>query len=188
MRRFVYLLFTVLSCVAVSAAERVSQTVVITTKPRFEQQGQFVYLVITDTNHSFDISWGVPPRVQFIPVSLDTNRVYTFTVTQRPFHNITIPELRRVQLHGQIIYDIEVCEIHKRKMEHKEVQIAYGLIMPEPDEPSPDAERQLFPHHREYSLGGCVVEPDSPKTKRVYVCTDCKKAYNRWKTEHKKKK
>lgn len=93
----------------------------------------------------------------------------------RPFHRTTI-------------YNIEVCEIHRTKMEHEEVRIAYGLIRPGPDEPSGDTERRLFSHRRGYSLGGCVITPFSPKTMRVYVCTDCKKAYQKWMTDNKKTK
>ena len=93
----------------------------------------------------------------------------------RPFHSITA-------------YDIEVCEIHRTKMEHKEVRIAYGLILPGPDAPSTDMERRLFPHRSEYSLGGCVSTPLSSKAERVYVCPDCKKAYEKWMTDNKKTK
>ena len=188
MSTFAFLSLIVLGCVASPAAERAAQTVVITTKPRIEQRGQFSYLVIADTNHSFDISWGMPPDMQFIPVSLDTNRVYAFTVAQRPYRTITFPELRKVQSDGQTIYDIEVCEVHKSKMDYKEVRISYGLPTRRPDEPSGDTERRLFPHHREYSLGGCVISSDSPKTEKVYVCGDCKKAYEKWKSENKKTK
>jgi hypothetical protein len=164
-----------LGCVALTAA---AQTVVITTKPGIERRGQFSYLVIADTNHSFDISLGMPPDMPFIPVSLDTNRVYTFTVAQKPFHSITIPRLRKVQLSGQTIYDIEVCEVHKTKMEHKEVQIVYGLILPGRDGPSADTERRLFPRSREYSLGGCIVGEE--KTTEMYVCSACKEALAWW--------
>jgi hypothetical protein len=188
MRTLAFLSLIILGCVALPAGERSAQTVIITTKPRIEQRGQFSYLVIADTSHTFDIGWGMPPDMQFIPVSLDTNRVYTFTVVQKPFRSITIPELRKVQSGGQMIYDIEVCEIHKTKMEHKEVKIVYGLIIPGPDAPSGDTERRLFPHHREYSLGGCVIFQDSPKTEKVYVCSECKKAYEKWKSENKKTK
>src|SRR5262245_19679639 len=104
--RILALFFTiVVGWLALTAAELAAQTIVITTKPKFEQRDQFTYLALGDTNHSFSISWGMPPDRQFIPVSLDTNRVYTFTVAQRPFRS-TIPELRRVQLGGQNIYDV----------------------------------------------------------------------------------
>jgi hypothetical protein len=187
MRMFALLSSIVLGCLAVSAAERATQTVVVT-KPRIEQRGQFTYLVISDTNHSLDIVWGMLPDTQFIPVSLDTNRIYAFTVAQKPYRTITFPELRKVQSGGQTIYDIEVCEVHKVKMEYKEVKIHYGLPAFRPDEPSADAERHLFPHRLEYSLGGCVISPDSPKTEKIYVCGNCRRAYEIWKSENKKTK
>jgi hypothetical protein len=62
----------VLGFLALTTAESAGQTFVITSKPRFEQRGLLVDLVIADTNQSFDISWGIAlPRMQFIPVSLE---------------------------------------------------------------------------------------------------------------------
>jgi hypothetical protein len=153
---------------------------VITAKPRFKQRAGFVSLVVSDANQSFDIAWGaMVPKVQYLPLSLDTNVVYTFTVEQKPYREFVIPELHRVDFNGQTIYDIEVCEVHKVKMEHKEVTIHYGLPRPV-DKLSADIERQLFPHSREYSLGGCVISPQSPKTTETYVCGRCKEAFEWW--------
>lgn len=188
MRTLAVLLSILFGCHAGLAAERNAQTVVITAKPRFEQRGQFVTLIISDTNHSFDIGWGMLPDIQVFPVSLDTNRVYTFTVDQKPVRRISVPQLHKVESGGQAIYNIEICEVHKAKMEHKEVMIVYGLIRQGIDEPSGDIERRVFPHRREASLGGCIIMPDSPKTERVYVCSDCKKAYESWTSEYKKPK
>ncbi|MBI2440383.1 MAG: hypothetical protein HYV35_03325 [Lentisphaerae bacterium] len=187
MRILIQLLLTVaLSYVVAFAGEHVQQPVAITTRPRFDDRGQVTYLLLSDNSHSYELSWGMPPKIRFVPVTLDTNSIYTFTVTERSYKGIAIPELRRVQQEGQTIYDVEVCEIHKTKMEHKKVRILYGLILPGPDEPTGDAEQQLFPHRREHSLGGCVVSSDSPKTEMIYICTECKKAYARWKVENKK--
>jgi len=110
-------------------------------------------------------------------------------VAEKPYRSITtIPELRKVEWAGQTIFDIEVCEVHTSKMDYKEVKIAYGLFVPGPDEPSGDTARRLFPHRHEYSFGGCVVSADSPKTEMAYVCSDCKKAYEKWKSENSKTK
>ena len=188
MRTFAFCSFVALTALALTATESAAPAVVITAKPKIAQRGEFSYLVIADKNNSFDFSWGMPPDMQFYPVSLDTNRVYTFTVVKTPFHGVPIPELRKVQSGGQTIYDIEVCETHKTRMEHKKVEIVYGLVRPGPDEPSGLTERRLFPHHREFSLGGCVIGPGSPKTERVYVCIDCKRAYEKWKSENTKAK
>jgi hypothetical protein len=192
MRTFLPLFLTVvLGCLAVSAAERPQQVaiikqVTITARPTFEDQGQFTYLLLTNAQHSYRFLWGMPQKVQFVPVTLDTNRTYTFTFEERPYESITIPELHRVQQDGQIVYDIEVCEVHKTKMEHEEVPILYGLIRRSPDGPSSEEERNLFPHERECSFGGCTV--GSQKTDWVYVCKDCKKAYEKWKADYKKTK
>ena len=80
----------------------------------------------------------------------------------------------------------DVCEVHKATMEHKEVRIFYGWIMPKPDEPSSGTEHRLFPHYREYVLGDYVIAAVSPMTERVYICSDCKKAYEKWKLDNKK--
>lgn len=107
--------------------------------------------------------------------------VQTFTIEETEFRSVMVPKLLKVQKEGRTIYDIEVCEIHRTKMEHKDVRILYGLILARPTDTSPETERKLFPHQREYSLGGCVVASDSPKTARVYVCDKCKIAYEAWK-------
>lgn len=193
MRTFAFFFWILSGCLGISAAEQPAQ-VTITTHPRFvELRGQYTCLVIADDKHSYQIGWALHlPKVQFFPVSLDTNLVYTFTVAEEPEErfksDIRLPRLRRVQLGDQTIYDIEVCEVHKTRMDHKRVEIIYGLVLPGPDEPSADTERRLFPHRREYSLRGCASGPDSPKTERVYVCTECKKAYEQWKSENKKTK
>lgn len=180
MNKFLRSVLIGLVCYATPGVAKGGQSVVVTAKPRFEQRGEFIKLIVSNANHSAEVSWAVLPAVQFVPLSLDTNQVYTFIVEQKPYREIAIPELRRVEVNGQTIYDIEVCEIHKTKMEYKEVKIAYGLILPKRDDPSADTERQLFPHRREYSLGGCVVTTDSPKTDQVYVCSNCKTAFEWW--------
>lgn len=187
MRHHTSILLTIIGCAALMATDCAAQTVVITTLPRFEQHGEVTYLIIGDTNHDFTIIWGMLPDTQFIPVSLDTNRVYTFTLAQKTHSTVTFPELCQVQFGGQTIYDIERCEVHKIHMDFKEVRISYGYVRRRPGviEPSPDTEHLLFPHHREYSHGGCAVSDDSPKTERIYVCSECKKAYEKWKSEHK---
>jgi hypothetical protein len=170
-----------------------SGTAEFTTRPQLEVRGQYTYLVLTNEKHSCELLWAMDPKVEFFPVTLDTNRVYLFTVAerqriftlpQRPDRIISVPDLRRIRQDGKTIYDIEVCEVHKTRMEPREVQIVYGLFRRGPDEPSDDIEQRLFPHCNEYSLGGCTGMGE--KTERVYVCADCKKAYDKWKAENKK--
>ena len=187
--KFVLLLVLVLGCDVCTAADRLTETFAITAKPRFEH-GALVNLILADTKRSCTIIWGIPPDVQYVPVSLDTNRVYTFLVERKAFpeYNFTNSALRKIQLAGQTIYEIEGCEVHHARMELKEVSIMYGLVIPGPGAPSADSERRLFPHRREVSFGGCVSMPDSPKTEQVYVCARCKKAYGKWMADQQRSK
>lgn len=150
-----------------------------------------IYLTISDAKHSYEFPWGIPPHYNG-SVVLESNRVYTFTVIEEPLSLLGVgssfPVVVRVERDGKMIYDREVCEVHQIQMERKWVRIVYGLIAPGPGEPSGDTEQRLFPHRREVSFGGCVVSPDSPKTNKVYVCSQCKKAYEKWKTENTKTK
>ncbi len=161
-----------------------AQTVTIAAKPRFQTRGGLIDLVVDDGGQSFNILWGAAPSTYFVPVSLDTNRIYTFTVIHTPHNRIKVPEIRRIQLDGQTIYDMEVCDVHKIRMQHRKVEIIYGLVRPEPSAPSSETERRLFPHRREFSLGGCI--PGAEKTETIYICPECKKAYQRWNSERKK--
>jgi hypothetical protein len=180
MSKFINSVLVLMVYGAMLVAAQGGQSVIVTARPQFEQRGEFVDLIISNASQSFDISWAMPPKVQFVPVLLDSNQVYTFTVAQKTYQGTTIPELRKVEFRGQTIYDIEVCEVHKVKMELKKVGIAYGFPASSPDEPSTETEGRLFPHRREYALGGCVVSPDSSNTTEVYVCPECKEAFGWW--------
>jgi hypothetical protein len=151
-------------------------------KPQFVQDGDFTNLRITDNKRSWDLGWGYH-GMSFFPVTLDTNQTYTFTMAEKPFHGSSIPELRRVLLGGTVLYDREICEVHKKKMVHKEAPIAYGLMLPDPEDPSGEIERRMFPHRYEISFGGCVITPRSPKTEKIYFCSECKKAFAKWRSE-----
>ncbi len=200
---FSELLIVVLSCVvALAAAQRTIaakannpklvahgtessvETITVTAKPRSEPLAKFDSK--TDLFRDHQSGCGIPPHIRFVPVPLDTNQVYTFTVVQRKmggsgrFPTLTLTELLKVQLAGQTLYDIEVCEAHKTRMAHADVPIRYGYIPGSP-EPRDPAGRPALPHHREYKLGGCVVWPEAPKTGKVYVCDECKKDFENWK-------
>ena len=172
----------------------VEETVTVTAKPRIEPPGNLLGLRDTKmTNASRQIGCGIPPHIRSVPVPLDTNQAYTFTVFQKklvmggrnPSLGVTLTELRKVELGGRTIYDLEVCEAHKTRMAHTEVPIRYGLI-PETPEPRDAARRPTLPHHREYALGGCMVGPGNPATKKVFVCSECKKGFEKWTQEEAK--
>ena len=182
--RTIVLLCFVFSQLVASAAEQSNAPVVITAPAKLEQRGDWIYLTISDAKHSYDLPWANYAG----SVALESNRVYTFTIIEEPFRSGFIPEVVRVERDGKMIYDREICEVHHIKMYRKEVRIAYGLILPGPGEPTGETEQRLFPHRLEVSFGGCVVSPDSPKTEKVYVCSECKKAYEKWKSKHTKTK
>jgi hypothetical protein len=189
MRTIVQLaLSIILGGLVVVAADLSPRPVVITAKPTFEKYGDETYLLIADAAHHYEVSWAIPPKIQIGSISLDTNHVYTFTIAESPDGIITMAALRKVQQDGQTIFDIEVCEIHKVRMQHQEVPFRYGLIGPDPKEPSADIKRKLFPHHREILLGGCMIGPHSPTTGRIYVCSECQAAYETWKKESRETK
>lgn len=162
---------------------RAGQTVTITARPKFVPDGRFVDLVMSDAEHTVSVGWGMPPDVWFIPVSLDDEQVYTFTVTQQESHDFSAPKLQRVEQDGRTIYDITVCEVHQVKMAYRNVPIVYGLIGPEPGDPTAEEAKRLFPHRHEVAFGGCVITPDSPKREHIYVCPACKQAREEWKRE-----
>ena len=70
-------------------------------------------------------------------------------------------------------------------MERKEVPIVYGYVIREPGAPSGKTAERLFPNRREVSMGGCVFTPGfSPEVDLVYVCSECKNAYEKWEAEN----
>lgn len=172
-------------------AQPVEPPAVITTKPRFEHQNGVLNLVISDIKQRYVInwgSWGVKPEIRPVPVSLDTNRIYAFTVAQRIVKGRAFPELRRIQSAGQTIYDIEVCEVHKTRMELKEAPVTYGMMKPRREEPSGVMVQHFFPHSRDFVWGGDRPVPDRPTTENVYVCSECQAAEARWRAEVLRKK
>lgn len=155
----------------------VDAPVSLTTNPQFVQEGTSIKLVLSDSNRTYKTSWAnTKPDIQFVPVSVDTNRTYTFTIRMEPFEEFRFPELHRIESEGRTIYDIEVCHVHKVKMEHKEVPI-YGLLSKTPNAPSDDEEKRLFPNYREYIGGLCT----GPRAGWIYVCPNCKEAFAKWK-------
>ena len=186
--RTIVLLCFVFSQLVANAAEQSKARVVITAPAKLEQRGDWIYLTISDARHSYDLPWAMPPHYAG-SVTLESNRVYTFTIIEeRSRSGFLIPEVVRIERDRKLIYDREICEVHHIKMDRKQVKIEYGLILPGPGEPTGETAQRLFPHRLEVAFGGCVVSPDSPKTEKVYVCRECKKAYEKWKSENKKTK
>ena len=170
-------------CTAIG--QNTNPIVTITASPQFEKRGEWRCFVITNSQQKFRL-WALGERSPVPGVSLDTNKVYEFVFTNQPFASTFQPVLIRLRLGGRTIYDLEVCEIHQIKMERKVVPVSYGLIRPGPGEPTPDIEREFFPHWHESAVGGCVPGPE--KTTEVNVCALCKAAYSEWKQNTKKRR
>ncbi len=170
----------------VALDEDPSPPVVVESSARFESRDDWVYLVIADTEHRYEIMWAFPPDYGGL-VKLKPSGIYTFTVEERlvfPGIDYRVQEVIKVESNGRVIYDREVCEVHQTRMEKKRVPVWYGYIVDGPGEPSRQEELKSFPHRREYLLGGCVSGPESPQTALLYMCDDCKAAYDAWKLAH----
>jgi hypothetical protein len=173
--------------------QRTETRVVMTTAAKFQPYyngGRF--LTLSNHQHSYMVWWPLDPRFKGAS-TIQSNEVYTFTVVEEPSTSITfpvtniiIPDVVRIEQGGRVIYDIEECEIHHTRMERKEVPISYGLPCLLAGEPTVDVEQRLFPHRREFVLGGCTILETSPNTKDLYVCRECRTAYENWKKEHAK--
>lgn len=76
-----------------------------------------------------------------------------------------------------------VCPLHKEPMTAVEVPIRYGY--PVLDATYEQARSKAFPCANEgYTLGGCVIMADSPKTGTVFVCAQCDATRGRYLAEH----
>jgi LPXTG cell wall anchor motif len=87
-----------------------------------------------------------------------------------------------------------ICHVHNIKMELQTVKIRYGLpLFRDADdlrisrEQIPQflaTEAEQFPNARpRCDIGGCMIRPDSPKTRDGYVCPKCVDAKQRFLAE-----
>jgi hypothetical protein len=70
----------------VSAAESTNATVIVTAPARLETciWDGTVHLTIDDGIHKYELPWAVPDYYDGL-AALESNRVYTFTVVDKPF-------------------------------------------------------------------------------------------------------
>ena len=153
----------------------------VTAPARLDQRDKWTYLTIADDSHRYEMPWEMPPCPAVAP--LEADRIYTFTIVNERFMGAALPRVVRVEQDGLMIYDREICEVHHATMQRKRVRIIYGLVRPGPGSPSVDTERSRFPHSREVAFGGCASGPRSPKTRKVFVCSECKAAYLDWRKQ-----
>ena len=76
------------------------------------------------------------------------------------------------------------CHLHQVAMTKKAVPIHYGLPSEVESGPSQDLRLKRFPFTGRSPEGGCVIEPDAPKTAEVSVCPECVEAEQRWVKSH----
>jgi hypothetical protein len=172
----------------VRAAENSVPSIVITAPAKPEPGGEWIYLTISDAKHSHELPCVFRPPYNG-PVALESNRVYKFTLIKEPYKTgRLISHVVKVEQDGKMIYDREVCEAHHVKMERKEVKIIYGLIVRDAGGPTSETVQRLFPHGHEIAFGGCAIMPGSLKTEKIYVCSECRKAYEKWASANQKTK
>ena len=189
--RGVLILMLMLAQSVSNAAENAPSPVIIKSPARFETRDGQLYLYIEGTIRPYLLPWGTSPSMPLhysTSISLESNLVYTFTIITEDFKEPGAPVVKRstvvkVERDGKIIYDREVCEVHQIKMDHIQGWIVYTYMSPGLGEPSDVTEQRLFPHRKEHSFGGNEYNPGSPRKGDVYVCSRCKKAYEKWKTE-----
>ena len=87
------------------------------------------------------------------------------------------PEIETIKDGSNVLYDARICPLHKTKMERGEIEISYGLPVPEFIE----AMDKDFYGGPGFTLGGCCV--GSEKNTVGYRCPDCISAYKKWSTE-----
>jgi uncharacterized protein YlaI len=78
-----------------------------------------------------------------------------------------------------------ICNIHHVKMKKEQVPMIFGL--PDSSNPYYSNELAYFPHAREYTNGGCEIEPT--RQKKLYpqfMCPECKRAERQWARTHPK--
>jgi len=117
-------------------------------------------------------------------VTLDPKIKYTFTLERTNLSQSDDgAELLKIEKDGKTIFDGWICEIHRSKMELKDVKVIYGLAIPilhhglSPEQMS-RMRMAKFPHANEVVLGGCIVESQISAPK--LVCAECKKAFTEW--------
>ena len=76
----------------------------------------------------------------------------------------------------------EVFELHGDRLLPDEVPVRYGLGAG--DGIPYDVSSHQFPNAHLYTLGGCIVGPDSPTHAKVRACSSCRRVRRTWLLEH----
>lgn len=77
--------------------------------------------------------------------------------------------------------EVKICPVHHVPLQKETLKIAYGLVPGEACDLIRDkAAEQFFPYANSVVNGGCVTDPDSPKTADVLYCPKCRAAEKAW--------
>jgi hypothetical protein len=76
----------------------------------------------------------------------------------------------------------KTCEVHGFKLEKDKVEIAYGLMLLDPNA---NEAAKNFPNANRSVGGGCVITDESPKYAEVLYCRACRAAEDDWKQKRK---
>lgn len=76
---------------------------------------------------------------------------------------------------------VKICPLHQVVLQKDTLKIAYGLVPGEAcDSNRVKAAAQFFPYANSIVYGGCVTDPDSPKTEEVLYCPKCRAVEKTW--------
>jgi hypothetical protein len=70
------------------------------------------------------------------------------------------------------------CSIHLESLVEGDAPIRYGLIRFSPAYRK--AQKAAFPNAKLFVLGGCLVSPKNPKSRKVRYCPKCRDAEIAW--------
>lgn len=75
----------------------------------------------------------------------------------------------------------KICELHGEELVMANVPIRYGYPA---FDGAWEVKDELFPNAPSYALGGCVIDLDDPKSERMPVCPECRRAEKKWREEN----
>jgi hypothetical protein len=183
MRNYIFILLSLaISMVTLVGAQVTNEIVAVTTDAVLLCPEGRTNLIIRGDGQFFEISWQYPPPLKG-GMAIKEGEIYTFSVLVHQESGTRWGEVIRIVQNGTNLYDREICELHNLRMDLRETPIRYGLPDPKFAVPFAQARPSLFPHGADFEWGGCVVVvgEDKRKTQMLYRCSECVKAYNKWK-------
>ena len=102
----------------------------------------------------------------------------------RAAYTYTTPAIVRIMDADEVMYDINLCEVHGVPLRVEKIPITYGLTIVS-NRPLAATLIARFPHSESVILGGCCTteingERQEPSHKESYVCPECLKSRATW--------